>query len=115
MTNVLLDARTINAVLEALNNPISNATEACARVRILARAGGLEIADDRELAGGDFSPFLKREALLDRAVQAASDYSDWCNENESMFTGWGDGEVPTGATQWRKDADAALALLKGAV
>lgn len=115
MTEVLLDARTINAVLEALNKPISNATEVCARVRILAREGGLQIAEDREIAGGDFSPFLERGPLVARAIQAIQDVEDWCHHNEAQWTGWGDQVVPDGAIRWTWQAKLASDLLKDMV
>lgn len=112
MSEVLLDARTINAVLDALNQPIGNATEACAIVRALAISGGLELADDLELSGGDFWPYMDRGFLMKRAIQAVGDLEDWCHQNEAQWSGWGDMIIPEGATRWTKQAKLALELIK---
>lgn len=112
MTKILLDVRTINAVLEALNQTINNATEACAIVRNLAIEEGFEFADDPEIAGGDFDPFLKHNALVARAVQAVTDLENWCHVNEAEFSGWGDGEIPEAATRWTAQAKQAIELIE---
>lgn len=112
MGDVLLDARTINAVLVALNRPICNATEACAIVRALASNNGLKISDDTELSGGDFSPFMDRGDLMKRAIRAIEDLEDWCNENEAQWSGWGDMIVPPGATRWTQQVKLAADLVK---
>jgi hypothetical protein len=112
MGKVLLDARTINAVLNALNQPIGSATEACAIVRGLAVDNGLELAEDHETAGGDFSPWMDRRGSVARALQATEDLESWCHNNEANWTGWGDQIVPEGAIRWTAQAKLAMDLIK---
>ncbi len=113
MTELLLDARTINAVLNALNQPIGNATEACAIVRDLALFNSaLKLSDDTELSKGDFSPWMGRGEMVKRAIQALDDLEDWCQQNEAQWTGWGDQIVPEGTIRWTKQAKLALDLIR---
>lgn len=109
---LLLDTRTINAVLNTLNQPIRNATEACAIVRGLAVENGLELSNDTELSNGEFSLWMDRGGMVARALQAVSDLEDWCHNNEAEFSGWGDGEIPEGALRWTAQAKLALELIK---
>jgi hypothetical protein len=51
------------------------------------------------------------EQVRDRALAAVKELDDWTNVNETEFTGWGDGEVPAGATWWRIKSGQALAAL----
>jgi len=112
MTELLLDARTINAVLKQLNQPVENATAACALVRSLAVINGLKISDDEELSGGDFEYWHRREGAVARAVLAVSDLEDYCHQNEAEWSGWGDGEVPDNAVRWTEQAKLAKALVQ---
>lgn len=112
MDKVLLCPRTINEVLKALNQPLDSATEACAIVRILGMNAGLKLSDDPELSGGDFKPWMNKEAMLARAESAVSGYEDWCHINEAEFSGWGDQIIPAGATKWTRQAKLALSLLR---
>lgn len=52
------------------------------------------------------------EDVRDRAVAAVKALDDWTNVNETEFTGWGDGEVPDGATWWRIKSGQALKALE---
>jgi hypothetical protein len=115
MGDTLLDARTINAVLNALNQPIGNATEACAIVRGLAVANGLKLSDDTELSKGDFSPWMDRRGSVARALQATEDLENWCHNNEAKWTGWGEQIVPDGAIRWTAQVKLARALIKDKV
>ncbi|SDJ25647.1 hypothetical protein SAMN05428983_0850 [Agrobacterium fabrum] len=112
MTETLLDARTVNVILKALNVPVRNATETCAIVRVLARDAGLEQSTDPDLTGGDFSPFMDRGALMKRALQALSDLEDWCHQNEANWTGYGEMTVPDGAERWTAQAKFAQELVR---
>ncbi|MDH1266739.1 hypothetical protein N5C81_03800 [Rhizobium pusense] len=112
MTEILLDARTVNVILEALNVPVRNATEACAIVRTCARNAGLEQSDDRELTGGDYSPFMDRGSLMKRALQSLSDLEDWCHQNEAQWSGYGEMTVPQGAERWTAQAKFAQELVR---
>lgn len=112
MTEILLDARTVNVILKALNVPVRNATEACTIVRVLARDTGLKQSDDHDLTGGNYSPFMDRGALMKRALQSLSDLERWCHENEANWTGYGEMTVPDGAERWTAQAQFAQELVK---
>lgn len=112
MTEILLDARTVNVILKALNVPVRNATEACTIVRTCARNAGLEKSDDRELTGGEYSPFMDRGALMKRALQSLSDLEDWCHQNEAQWSGYGEMTVPQGAERWTAQAKFAQELVR---
>ncbi|NSZ73919.1 hypothetical protein G6L74_09215 [Agrobacterium tumefaciens] len=112
MTEILLDARTVNVILKALNVPVRNATEACAIVRVLARDTGMKQSDDPDLTGGEYSPFMDRGALMRRALQSLSDLEDWCHQNEAQWSGYGEMTVPDGAERWTAQAKFAQELVK---
>lgn len=52
------------------------------------------------------------KALLSEALKALRAFDDWTNENETMFTGWGDMEVPPEAEFWRVKSGQALKALE---
>ena len=56
-------------------------------------------------------PSLKVDVLLEQAIESATHLDDWANMNETAFTGWGEGEVPPGATFMRVKAGQALKAL----
>ncbi|MCW8279885.1 hypothetical protein K7A42_03230 [Agrobacterium sp. InxBP2] len=112
METKTLDHRTINAVLEALNTPIRNATEACAIVRILAETHGLQRRDDENLSDGEYRRNEDRGPLVSHAIKAIQDLEDWCHVNEANWSGWGEMIVPEGAKRWTKQAKLAQDLLR---
>lgn len=57
-------------------------------------------------------PFPPVNQIIEQAMAAATMLDDWANENETAFTGWGEGEVPPGATFMRVKAGQALKALK---
>lgn len=52
------------------------------------------------------------ETLIANATAAVTALDDWTNENETMFTGWGDGDIPPGAEFWRVKSGQALKALQ---
>ncbi len=54
------------------------------------------------------------EDLHREAVKAAQAFADEASINETEWTGWGDMEVPFGATMARVKADQAVAALRDA-
>lgn len=109
---LLLDPRTVNAVLETLNQPLNNATEACAIVRSLALSHGLKLSDDTEISGGDFEPWGDRGENVQRALQALNDLRDWCDQNEAYWSGWGEQTIPEGAIRWTEQVKFAIELIR---
>jgi hypothetical protein len=51
------------------------------------------------------------EQVRDRAMAAVKELDAWTNLNETEWTGWGDGDVPPGATWWRIKSGQALSAL----
>lgn len=51
-------------------------------------------------------------ALIAAAIAAVKALDDYTNVNETEWTGWGDGDVPAGATWWRMKSGQALKALE---
>ena len=52
------------------------------------------------------------DQLTANALAALRALDDWTNENETQFTGWGDGDVPPTAEFWRVKSGQALKALQ---
>lgn len=57
----------------------------------------------------------EHETLMTAAKEAVQAWVDWCHENETAWTGWGDQIVPQAATDMRIDAEKVLATFPVAV